>query len=271
VKFAIRDDDANFFTAPEQIERVYSDTWDLAPVSLAAVPRHAATRSGAIPREHWEGRGEFPIADNADLVSFLRAQQDEGHVSIVLHGYTHENFPAGFEFMAGPNLDQRLADGRAELQELFGRPIRTFVPPHNALGHRGLAAVDRAGLNVLGSFLWFNPRRRPWDRATLGNLVRVWRYRRKTGRGRHDRIVYPFPLRYSGHAEFGCHALIPGTTLDRLIAGFEEARRFGGDFCLATHYWELDETMLAALRGLLDHAQRAGARFVHADELFEAT
>ena len=42
------------------------------------------------------------------------------------------------------------------------------------------------------------------------------------------------------HAEFGCHSLIPGTTLEELISGFEEARRAGGDFCLATHYWEVD-------------------------------
>lgn len=272
MKFAIRDDDANFFTAPEQIERVYSDTWAFAPVSLAVVPRHASTRSGAIPRQHWEGKGDFPVADNESLVSFLRGQRAKGRVSILLHGYSHENFPTGFEFVAGPNLDQRLSDGRAELERLFGCPIRTFVPPHNALGRRGLAAIDRAGLNVLGSFLWFSPRHRPWDRATPRNLVRVWRYRLRTRRGRHDKMVYPFALRYQRHAEFGCHALIPGTTVDALIGGFEEARRFGGDFCLATHYWEFDEAMLATLRGLLDHAQRAGAMFVHADDLFgEAT
>lgn len=268
MKFAIRDDDANFFTAPEQIERVYRDIWGIAPVSLAVVPRHASTRSGAIPREYWEGHREFPVADNQSLVDFLRGEQEGGHVSVVLHGYSHQNFPDGFEFVAGPALDRRLAAGRAELEGLFGRPVRTFVPPHNALGRRGLAAVDRAGLNVLGSFLWFNPRHRPWDGATLANLARVWRYRLRTRRGRHERMVYPYPLRYQGHAEFGCHPLIPGTRLEALIEGFEEARRFGGDFCLATHYWEIDAAMLAILRDLIDHAQRAGATFVHADELF---
>ena len=55
-----------------------------------------------------------------------------------------------------------------------------------------------------------------------------------------DRFVYPHVLRYADHAEFGCHSLIPGTTLEELVAGFEEARRAGGDFCLATHYWEVE-------------------------------
>ena len=48
----------------------------------------------------------------------------------------------------------------------------------------------------------------------------------------------------------------------------EEARRFGGDFCLATHYWEIDDRLAGILAALIEHADRAGARWVPADELF---
>ena len=54
-----------------------------------------------------------------------------------------------------------------------------------------------------------------------------------------------------------------------VLAGFEEARRLGGDFCLATHYWEIDDHMAAVLRTVVEHAERAGAQFVPADALFE--
>jgi predicted deacetylase len=269
MRFAIRDDDTSFFTDPRQIEQVYGELWDEAPVSLAIVPFHASTRSGAVPPEHWQGDREFATADNESLVQFLREQITRDRVSVLLHGYNHKNYPGGFEFQVGEDLYDRIVKGRQELERLFGVRVRTFVPPHNALSRRGLEAVDRSGLNVLGSFLSFSPRQRPWDWTTPGNYFKVWNYRRRTGRGRHDRMVYPAPLRYAHHAELGCHALIPGTTLESLVSGFEEARRAGGDFCLATHYWEIDATMGGTLRGLLDHARQAGVSFVHADELFD--
>jgi hypothetical protein len=269
MRFAIRDDDTSYFTDPRQLQRVYGDLWDEVPVSLAVVPFHAATKSGAIPPEHWTGEREYATADNDALVQFLREQIQRKRVSLLLHGYNHKNYPGGFEFQVGEHLFDRIVKGELELERLFGVKVRTFVPPHNALSRRGLEAVDRSGLNVLGSFLSFSPRQRPWDWTTPGNYLKVWNYRRRTRRGRHDRMVYPKPLRYANHAELGCHALIPGTQLDALVGGFEEARRAGGAFCLATHYWEIDSGMSETLVRLIDHAREAGVTFVHADALFD--
>jgi hypothetical protein len=82
-------------------------------------------------------------------------------------------------------------------------------------------------------------------------------------------MIYPRVLRYARHAEFGCHSLIPGTTLDELVSGFEEARQAGGDFCLATHYWEVNAAMKDVLRRFLDHAARTpGVEFVSCEALF---
>ena len=54
------------------------------------------------------------------------------------------------------------------------------------------------------------------------------------------------------------------------MSGVEEARRAGGDFCLATHYWEVDHTLKDVLRRFLDHVARVpDATFVPADALFE--
>jgi predicted deacetylase len=248
---------------------VYGDIWERIPVCIATVPFAVGYQRAGIPPEHWHSGERFALDRNPALVNDLKELAASGRITIALHGYTHEDFPNGFEFQAAPDPARRLADGRSYLQELLGVPIDVFVPPHNALSKKGLVAVSGEKLNVLGSFLSFRPSIRPWELRTLLNFWRVRRVRAATGRGKRDRFVYPYVLRYRHHAEFGCHGLIPVTTLAELVRGFDEARALGGDFCLATHHWEIDARMAAVLRGFLDYAAGfAGVRFVAAEELF---
>jgi hypothetical protein len=269
MKVAIRDDDTCYFTAPESLERVYCDVWDRVPICLATVPRAIGYQRAGIPRQHWHDGEAFAIERNADLVSALKHLMASRRVTIALHGYTHQDFPGGYEFQAAPDLERRVADGLRDLRAALAAPISIFVPPHNALSKRGLAAVAAAGLNILGSFLSFRPSMRAWDARTPGNWWRIRRFRAATGRGKGDRLVYPHVLRYARHAEFGCHSLVPGTTLPELRAGFDEARAQGGDFCLATHYWEVDAALKDVMLRFLDYAaSHADVRFVAAEEIF---
>ena len=270
VKFAIRDDDTCCFTAPDELERVYSGVWDRVPVCLAVIPFAKGQPSPAVPKSLWESGRCFPLEENPAIVSRLKELLAAHRITIAQHGFTHEDFPDGWEFQAAPDPERRVAEGRAYLERLLETRIAVFVPPHNALSRRGLTAVGAAGLNILGSFLSFRPSSRRWDRRTPANWWRVARFRSATGRSKSDRLVYPHPLRYVDHAEFGCHVLIPGTTARELIDGFEEARQAGGDFCLATHYWEVDQPMTDVLARLLDHAERySDVRFVSTEELFD--
>ena len=269
MKVAIRDDDTSYFTSPDALERVYRDVWDRAPVCLAVVPFAIGYEQPGIPREYWSSRDEMPLERNRPLVSFLRELLQARKATVALHGCTHQDFVAGFEFQAAPDLRERIVRGRDYLESLLGCRISLFVPPHNALSKRGLEAVAEAGLNVLGSFLSFRPSMRPWDRRTPANWWAIRRFRRLTARTKRDPLVYPFPLRYTRHAEFGCHTLVPGTSTDGLQAHFEEARRFGGDFCLATHYWEIDATLKSVMDSFLSFASaKPDVRFVAADQLF---
>lgn len=269
MKVAIRDDDACYFTSPESLERVYGRIWNYAPVCLATIPFAKGYQSPAVPQEYWTSGEVFALDRNEALVDALRGHIEAGRVSVALHGYTHEDFPGGWEFQAAPDPERRVGEGLSYLQELLRARISVFVPPHNALSKRGLSAVANAGLNLLGSFLSFSPAHRQWDDRTLANWWRVQRFRARTGRSRADRMVYPFPLRYRTHAEFGCHSLVPGTTFDELARGFDEARALGGDFCVATHYWEVDEQLGGVLAALLDHVSKhTDVRFVKAEELF---
>jgi len=269
VKVALRDDDACYFTDPASLERIYYDVWDRLPVCLATVPFAIGYERAGIPKQHWHSGEAFPLEQNQPLVSFLKEAVARGRATIALHGYTHEDYAHGFEFQAAPDPERRVEHGVQSLEATLGTRPSIFVPPHNALSRRGLAAVSAAGLNLLGSFLSFRPSRRPWDRATLANWWRVRRFREASGRSKRDRFVYPYVLRYRRHAEFGCHSLVPATMLQDLVDGFEEARRAGGDFCIATHYWEVDARMKEILVRFLDHASaRDGVRFVRAEELF---
>jgi len=269
MRVALRDDDTSYFTSPERLHHVYDGVWTRIPVCLATVPFAIGYRRQGIPEAHWTSGETFPLERNAALVTELKSLVAAGRVTIALHGCTHQDYPDGYEFQAAPDPEARLARGMSYLQPLLDARVSIFVPPHNALSKRGLAAVSAAGLNHLGSFLSFRPSMRPWERGTLRNWWRVRRFRRATGRRRHDPLVYPFVLRYRRHAEFGCHSLVPGTTLDQLRRGFDEAREAGGDFCLATHYWEIDAAMSGVLHRFLDYASRfTDVRFVAAEGLF---
>jgi predicted deacetylase len=273
MKFAIRDDDTCYFTDPAELERVYHDVWDRVPVCLATVPFAIGYERVGIPREHWHDGEAFALERNVELTSFLKSLVSANRATIALHGYTHQDYPNGFEFQAAPDPERRVADGLRYLGDTLGSTasmkISIFVPPHNAMSKRGLAAVGAAGLNILGSFLSFRPSMRPWDYMTPANWIRIVQFRRATGRAKTDRLIYPHVLRYADHAEFGCHSLIPGTTVEELTAAFAEAKAAGGDFCLATHYWEVDAAMKCVLLKFLDYAARdRDVRFVAAEELF---
>ncbi len=269
MKIALRDDDTCYFTNPETLERVYHDVWDRIPVCLATVPFAIGYERKGIPQEHWRSGVSFPLEQNAALVPFLKEQLAKRRVTIALHGFTHQDYPDGYEFQAAPDPERRVREGLAYLQNTLATSISLFVPPHNAISKRGLAAVSDAGLNLLGSFLSFRPSMRAWDAHTLQNWWRVRSYRSSTGRSKRDSFVYPHVLRYQGHSEFGCHSLIPGTTVEELVAGFEEARRAGGDFCVATHYWEVDQAIKSVLMRFLDRVEKEpDVQFVPAEALF---
>ena len=180
----------------------------------------SGTSAAGIPREHWHSGLALPLEFNAELVDYLKATaQGEPRDCSASRLYARRfsrwlRIPGG----AGSGTPGQRGPGLS-CSARSTPPIGIFVPPHNALSKRGLAAVARHGLNVLGSFLSFRPVDAPVGGADAGELVARPPLPDAHGpNARSDRFVYPFVLRYATHAEFGCHSLVPGTTLDELVS-----------------------------------------------------
>lgn len=227
--FSIRDDDTCYFTTPQELQANYGEVWDICPVSLSVVPFHACTKSGAVPRKFWRGDEIFPVGDNAELVKFLREKIAEGKVYLAMHGYSHKDEADGFEFETGQNLGRKVSEGKRYLEQIFGVPIRIFVPPHNTLSRAGYQAVVSNALSICGPT---GLRHRPlgWGALRFAVWRRWWRW--------CCGGEYPYPYRYSTHAEISYRCLTPAVTPESLWAGLAHYRKWQGWFCLATHYWE---------------------------------
>lgn len=233
MKFAIRDDDVSYFTKPEQLERVYRDIWDKCPISISVVPFHACMKSKNIPREFWQGSSVFPLGDNRKLVAFLKEKLAEGKISIMLHGYSHKDYPGGPEFEAGEDLVKKVKEGKEYLQELLSVEIKTFVPPHNSISPDGIRAVigNRLNLVHIPALRYFNN----WKNLDMGiALVKRLFYRIVY------RMDYPFVFHFRDYKALPFYSLIPATTFEWLKDKFDFCQRKHAPFCLATHHWEFE-------------------------------
>jgi hypothetical protein len=238
IKFAIRDDDTNFFTNFSDIEAIYGNIWERIPVSLAVVPFQAAIRQKRIPQEYWNSPDLFPVGNNKSLINNLQDGILNGQISVMQHGYSHGDKVSSYEFRDGTNLLHKAKEGRAYLEELFVQPIKVFVPPHNSFSRKGFSAVVDTGFNIAG-IPSFHPSVRRWR---INYIFQYLKYKSFTWRYRNQSLQYPWVLKFPDHKEKGFYGLVSGVTFKSLKHSFDYTRSMqGSSYCLSTHYWELLE------------------------------
>ena len=88
IQLAIRDDDMNFFTNVEDLEKVYS-RFNKFPISYAVVPYvlDVSTR-GACPDTKGNNIAK-DVAENNILVDWVRRGIKDGTCDVLLHGVHH--------------------------------------------------------------------------------------------------------------------------------------------------------------------------------------
>jgi len=233
VRFCIRDDDTCFFTTPDDLEAAYGNITKLGPVSLAIIPFCRAGSNRAVP-EKWRGRWSVhPLHENASLVSWLRASIAAGRFEPMLHGYHHDETAFREEFVKGTDLARKVSDGRKYLEDLLSAPVRVFIPPHNAIGRKGLKAIVREGLH-LGCTAGLRSGWSPFSFTSWTTWLRLQKWQAAGGHG------IPWVLDLGDHKEIAGNSVTPLSSLQENEARYEWARRVEGVFCAATHYWEFD-------------------------------
>jgi hypothetical protein len=155
----IREDDVSYFTDPPLLEELYHPLLDGGhPFNVSTIPR-VATRVPADPEGPYarreglawepivppEARGEEGnrnVARNERLIHFLRKRRQ---IEVLQHGYAHQRLQGRPEF-AIQNitfLEEKVREGKRNLQEALGREIRFFVPPWDTLSREALSLLPR--------------------------------------------------------------------------------------------------------------------------------
>ena len=145
-------------------------------------------------------------------------------------------------------------------------PISVFVPPHNALSKRGLDGGGGAGLTSSARFCRFGRRCGPGIGRRLATGGAIDASGARPGAAtRPARLSARAALR--GHAEFGCHSLIPATTLEELRAGFEKRAGSAATSVSRRITGKSTRRSSSVMRTFLDFAAgQPDVRFVPAEE-----
>jgi hypothetical protein len=230
VKFLIRDDDTCAFTAPEELEKCYDHIWNAIPINLSITPFRVPGRYRSVPREFYGREDPIPLAQNQELVAFLKENKRGKRVHIAMHGYHHTMSCGLPEYMGGKDLFAKTKKGKAYLEEVLGCLITTFVPPNNGIAREGFEAIVGNGLNMV-NIPPFSPRGcRSFRFANIMNFSKVAYFRLI------KKMQYPYVLCFPDHKEVSFYSITPDQHLDFLINGFKKCARVDGVFILAVHY-----------------------------------
>jgi hypothetical protein len=278
MKFAIRDDDTNYFTSPEELTRSYAQLWDLCPISLSVIAFvnyrfdkaiEFYLTNGRLSEELTRIEKVHAIGDNRCLTSFLKKTTKEHRTSVNLHGIHHRNNENTKEFYTDQDFTEALKRAKDYLEALLETKISTFVPPHNVLSAQGYSAVINNNLNLVG---WLPFKHRFLRLAYVPAYLKLVQFRLGYGDN-----VYPYVLRLGSRSEAMYHSLTPAVSFETLTKAFDFAYRMDGIFILATHYWELNAKQCCRPHGtvgevlfrFMDYVSRhSGIRYCTVNEVF---
>ncbi len=270
MRFAIRDDDACFFTRPEQLDQVWGRILPYAPVSLAVTPFALEPFHLGDLQRFYQGSQPQALTGNKDLVDWMKQHLAGGTISVMCHGHTHEykrvaqdRLLAEYVWKNGSRLIQETRESKRHLESALQVAVRTFVPPGNSISRAGLEAVGECFPNVLATLSL-----RRWH-----DLRMEWSCWKSYARRLYCQLRYGAPVpdgdRVAGVRLFPSYSLTAGTSWNWLAQRFELCHELGAGFIVALHYWEVEGEVREILERLLDLASRRGCEFVHCQEVFQ--
>ena len=267
IKIAIRDDDTNFFTKVEDLKNIYKD-FNHFPISYAVIP-HVLDVSTVGACSDTKGNSDPKnVADNKELVEWIRDELKNGTCDILLHGIHHNyKFTEDGIKLAEmqwrdqePHLANQLQVEKERLSDLFDYPISCFVAPSNKITKYCLDEVVKSGLNFSGiNPINFNVN---FTIKNVANYAKRWAVRVFYG------LPYPGVLDYDNHKEINACIL---QSYEYLIKMFNFCCKHNYPMVINVHYWHLRDNPkeLEKLRKfIMDYAIPRGAIPARLSDLF---
>ena len=261
MRFAIRDDDTNFFTTPTELQQCYGDIWHEFAPTLCLISKVKGDWAKWVHQIYkdkqdtdwaaWTADNTpHPIENNTELVAFLKEKIKDGKLDVGYHAKYHRNqdsslpqemtnnYVRGAEYFTNRNVTNEIKEEVTHLNKLLNTNISVFTPPQNLLSQLGYECVLEADLNLCGGGITFYKKEK--DLKGIINIGKQLAFKLI-----NKEADYPHVLRYSNHTEIAYHyPLQPGTRLKSLIEDFEMVHKHNGDFVLSTHYVEFNYPMV---------------------------
>lgn len=238
----IRDDDISYFTTPQELENIWGKWYGKVNFLFSVTPFMVENKEYKIQgREfnyHQLGNKEFNIANNVELIKYLRYLLNKDYIKIGLHGYNHKYIIKNNTLIAEYNirdekvLYEKSLKAKKYLEKLLDTKIDIFVPPDNAVSKEAIRVLSKAGFRkVLRAF----PMKYIDSKFSFDYII-FW-YKRVCFKLKYD-LVYSKPY-FNGYLIEEASYLYKGQDLQKLLIDYDIYKKYDLPFTLATHYWEL--------------------------------
>ena len=235
MKVAIRDDDTSYFTSPQDLEKAYDFLHEGDCVSLSIVPYTVPIhKSTVFPYGEIDEYKYYDVAENTDLIAYLKEEKKKGTYDFLLHGFSHEyklvedQWQAEMLWKTKQQLKQELPEGKQHLEELLDCPLTVFVAPNNRIDQKAISVVEEMQMHYSG-IIGFNDRE--INLRYIRNFIKRWSFRIT------KKIQYPGILDYGKHKELAAHTI---DSFERLVREYNICKQRNTPFVIYTHYWQLN-------------------------------
>lgn len=297
MKFALRDDDLNFFFSPSMIEEYYKFIWDICPISMSVVPFIKGNWLKLVDEAERMGPGVqsseylsklfsdneiFPIHKNVQLVEFIKEQMAFNRIYLTIHAIHHRNedsvipqfktnYGSGAEFYTNRDLTADLENAINYLEQTFNQNIEVFTPPQNKINSLGIRAVLNNDLAICADL----PGIRSIDALKLFGIKQYSKY--VLFKVKNRKTLYPFVIK-NGRLSIVAHQrLQPGIDIEKIKQEIDYAHENNGVFVLSTHIYAFNykmkkgnQNMGEALIDIIEYAkEKPGIDFVNLKQIFK--
>ena len=265
MKVAIRDDDTAFFTRPEELKKAYDFLRPGDCISLSIVPFTVPVHKDCVfPYGKDLECGYYDIANNKELLAYLRKEKARGTYDFLLHGYSHEyrcidgKWITEMIWKSKAQLQEELQKGKDHLEQLLDCEMSVLVAPNNGIDRKAISVAEKLDMHYSG-IIGVNDR--SVNVRYIINFIKRWHFRFI------KKLQYPGVLDYGKHKELAAYTL---DNYERLIRTYEICKQRNAPFVIYTHYWQLNENpqKKQLLTRVYDYVVRDGAQIVPLSQCF---